>query len=115
MAVSDDATSRSPSGDPQPSNLPPEDSAEQKPLRRRIADRWNGLGPAGKVRLIAIGGIAVVGGFLAISSTRASVPSPGRDNCDDIADREPNWWTNHAGGYVTGQVSGDLSDLILLV
>lgn len=49
-----------------------------------------------------IGGVAaaVVGGFFALSNTRASAAGPGRDSCDAITDPfEVRRWTNHAGGY----------------
>jgi hypothetical protein len=96
MAVPDDTTSRSPSGDSQPSDLPPEGSDGEKPLRQRIADRWNGLGPAGKAGVIVIGAAAVIGGFFALSSTRATAAAVA-----DEEDTDPpiRWWTNHAGGY----------------
>jgi hypothetical protein len=98
MAAPDDTTSRSPSDDPQPSDPQPEGSDGGRPLRRRIADRWNGLGPAGKAGVIVIGGVAaaVVAGFFAPSNTRATAAA-----AVDEKDTDPptRWWTNHAGGY----------------
>lgn len=98
MAAPDDTASRSPSDDPQPSDPQPGGSDGGRPLRRRIADRWNGLGPAGKAGVIVIGGVAaaVVGGFFALSNTRATAAA-----VVDEEDTDPptRWWTNHAGGY----------------
>ncbi|MGW6404289.1 hypothetical protein [Streptomyces sp. NPDC055134] len=51
-----------------PSGPPPEGSDKRKPLRRRIADRWNGLGRTGQA---AIGVTAVVVGGVVLSYLRA--------------------------------------------
>ncbi|MEU3413122.1 hypothetical protein ABZ760_17985 [Streptomyces sp. NPDC006658] len=98
MAVPDDATSRSLSGAPQPFDPLPEGSDKEKPLRQRIADRWNRLGPAGKAGVIAIGGVAVavVAGVLASSNPRAVADGAVEEEDDDPPAR---WWTNRAGGY----------------
>jgi hypothetical protein len=74
MAAPDDTISRSLSGAPQPFDPPPEGSDGEKPLRQRIADGWNRLGPAGKAGVIVIGSVAaaVVAGLLASSNTRAT-------------------------------------------
>ncbi|MEV7441355.1 hypothetical protein AB0O22_09425 [Streptomyces sp. NPDC091204] len=66
---------------------PPEGSDGERPLRRRIADRWNGIKPAAKM----IGGVtaaAVAGGLIAYYRTRAAEDSHeddhsrhGGDNC----------------------------------
>lgn len=67
-------------------------------MRQRIADRWNGLGPAGKAGVVVIGGVAaaVIGGFFAISSTRATAAAVVDE---EDADLPTGLWTNHAGGY----------------
>lgn len=64
-----DDTPRPASGDPDP--LVPAPEASDRSLRQRIADRWNGLGTAGKAGVVA-GSVAVVlgGGFLAVASRR---------------------------------------------
>ncbi|MFI0218793.1 hypothetical protein [Streptomyces lydicus] len=97
MTAPDDTTSRSPSGDPQPSNLPPEGSDGGRPLRRRIADRWNGLGRVGKVGVL-IGGVAVaaVGGLLTLSNGRVTAAAAVEE---EDTDPPVSLWTNHAGGY----------------
>lgn len=98
MAVPDDTTSRSLSGDPQPSDPPREGSDEERPLRQRIADRWNRLGPVGKAGVILISGmaVAVVGGFFALSNTRATAAAAVEE---EDTDQPVRLWTNHAGGY----------------
>ncbi|MFF4576302.1 hypothetical protein [Streptomyces sp. NPDC001410] len=59
---------------------PPEGNDGRSPLRRRIADHWNGLGVAGKVGVIGGVAAAVVGGFVAVAlfntrATAAGVPA----------------------------------------
>jgi hypothetical protein len=97
MAAPDDTTSRSPSGDPQPSGSPPEGSDGRRPLLRRIADRWNGLGPAAKAGVFVVCGVAAVGvrAFLAPSNSRATAEAA----VEEEPDLPVRWLTNHAGGY----------------
>ncbi|WCN03675.1 hypothetical protein [Streptomyces sp. M92] len=80
MTAPDDTTSRSPSGEPQPSELAPEGSHEAKPLRRQIADRWNSLGPVGKVGMVGGIAAAAVGGFFALSNSRTTTAIHKRDS-----------------------------------
>ncbi|MFD6802794.1 hypothetical protein [Streptomyces cyaneofuscatus] len=103
MAVSDGMTHRPSSGDDSP-ELPAEDTGEEKLLLRRIGDRWNSLGLAGKAVLI---GGAVVGGVIVLARIGAFVSGSGsdgsRDSTDErIGDRtgqgEQRWSTN-ASGY----------------
>ncbi|MFD9536292.1 hypothetical protein [Streptomyces sp. NPDC060010] len=54
-----------------PSGPPPEHDVERKPLRRRVTDAWNRLGPARKVGVIGVA-VAVVGGVIAVTHTRAT-------------------------------------------
>jgi hypothetical protein len=54
-----------------PSGPPPENDAERKPLRRRVTDAWNKLGPASKVGVISVTA-AVVGGVIAVAHGRAT-------------------------------------------
>lgn len=98
MAAPDDTTSRSPSRVPKPSDAPPEGSDDERPLRQRIADRWNSLGPFGKAGVV-VGGLAAaaVGGFLVLSNTRATAAAEVED--EEETDRVVRSWTNHAGGY----------------
>lgn len=99
MAEPDDATSRTPSGEPQPSSgQPPKGSDAGVPPRQRIADRWNQLGPVGRTALLVIGGVAVavVRGLLASPDARSTAEARG-DEAD--TDATAGQWTNHAGGY----------------
>lgn len=98
MAVPDDTTSRSLSDAPQPFDPPSEGSDGGKPLRQRIADGWNRLGPAGKAGVIVIGSVAaaMVAGLFASSNTRATA---GDEVEEEDTDPPTRWWTNHAGGY----------------
>jgi hypothetical protein len=98
MAAPDDTTSRSLSGAPQPFDPPPEGSDGKKPLRQRIADRWNRLGPTGKAGVIVIGSVtaAMVAGLLASSNTLATAADA---VAEEDTDPPTRWWTNHAGGY----------------
>ncbi|MFJ4704452.1 hypothetical protein ACIP6I_06270 [Streptomyces anulatus] len=63
-------TDRPPSLEP-PSEPPPEDDVERKPLRRRMTDAWNKLGPVGKAGVIGVA-IAVVGGAIAVAHSWAT-------------------------------------------
>lgn len=83
---------------PQPSDPRPEGSDEGRPLRQRIADRWNRLGPAGKAGVIVISGVAVVvvGSLFASYNSRATAAAAVEEEDTDPLSRS---WTNHAGGY----------------
>lgn len=98
MADPDDATSRPLDGDGHLSDPPPGDNDDVKPLRQRIADRWNGLGTAGKAGVIGAA-VLVAGAFLTRSEPRTSAVDPEQDSCDDMAEQRVCQWTNHAGGY----------------
>lgn len=89
---------------------PPEPTAAldeaQRPLRQRVADRWNGLNVAGKA--VVVGGVVltVAGGLVLLAKARASVDGPERDGSDHAGDgdettgrQDYRYWTNHAGGY----------------
>lgn len=54
-----------------PSGPPPESDVERKPLRRRVTDAWNKLGPASKVGVISVVA-AVVGGVIVVAHARAT-------------------------------------------
>lgn len=101
MAVPDDTRPSSPSGDPRRSEPPPGGSDGGRPLRQRIAARWNGLAPAGKAGVIGGLAVALVKGFFVLSNARASAAGPRPDSGDDdsYAPFEHRHWTNHAGGY----------------
>ncbi|MFC9164385.1 hypothetical protein ACFTZ8_26670 [Streptomyces fungicidicus] len=104
MAVPDDTTPRPSSGGDSP-ELPAEDMGEEKPLLRRIGDRWNSLGLAGKA--VVIGG-AVVGGVIVLARIGAIASGSGsdcnQDSTDDssgdrTAQGEEQRWSTNAGGY----------------
>ncbi|MBD0844775.1 hypothetical protein [Streptomyces sp. TRM68416] len=102
--ASDEETHRpEPSSEDTQADPPPEGSDGKKPLRRRIADGWNGLGGAGKLAVIGGVVVAVVGGIVAValSNPRAADLDPDCDDSDDSTDQEPvtRMYTNHAGGY----------------
>lgn len=65
---------------------PPEPTAAldeaQRPLRQRVADRWNGLNVAGKA--VVVGGIvlAAAGGLLMLAYARASTDDPDQNDDD---------------------------------
>jgi len=54
-----------------PSDLPPGNDVERKPLRRRVTDAWNELGPASKVAVISVAA-AVVGSVIAVVHPHAT-------------------------------------------
>ncbi|MEU7152859.1 hypothetical protein AB0B15_33310 [Streptomyces sp. NPDC045456] len=54
-----------------PSDPPPEDGAERKPLRRRVTDAWNKLAPASKTGVIGVAA-AVVAGVIVVAHARAT-------------------------------------------
>ncbi|WP_143681374.1 hypothetical protein [Streptomyces sp. 2R] len=64
-----------------PSDPSPEDDVERKPLRRRVTDAWNKLGPASKVGAISVAA-AVVGAVITVVHTRATTAE---DEPDDSA------------------------------
>ncbi|MFF9819409.1 hypothetical protein [Streptomyces sp. NPDC014006] len=50
----------------------PEDDSEKKPMRQRLADRWNGLGAPAKSVAVVIGvAVAVAGSLVAVAYSRA--------------------------------------------
>lgn len=103
MAAPDDPISRPPSGVPHACDPPPEGSDGKAPLRRRIADRWNDLGVTGKASVIgSAAAAAVVGGFFALSNTRASATDPGPDSHDGTTDPREVRTDDHPGPAATG-------------
>lgn len=54
-----------------PSDPPPDNEVERKPLRRRVTDAWNKLGPASKAGAIGVAA-AVVGGAIAVAHSWAT-------------------------------------------
>lgn len=62
-----------------------EDGNRGKRLRRCVADRWNGLDAADKASVIGGVAVALVGGFIALSTTHAPV-ADSRYSRDDTAD-----------------------------
>ncbi|MFB8203059.1 hypothetical protein [Kitasatospora purpeofusca] len=98
MTASDDPTTRGAGDSLQPSGLQPGSVDENRPLRQRIADGWNGLGPAGKAGAIIVGAVVVLGAVFARAASHANA-----DIVMEAEETEPlvGGWTNHAGGYLT--------------
>lgn len=68
-----------------------------KALRRRIADSWNSLTPAGKAAVLGGAAVATLKVLAALSDARTTPAS--NDTTTPVKPDTEGFWTNHAGGY----------------